>query len=164
MTDFCSFLTQLHFSAGCEDPIKRSRATLMRQQSRLEIIHATGVSRSGWGVSCLLCMNRVLEVSGCCLEISCQPRRQRRAEGGGDAERDGREQLRDEQLRSPEMFGPYFSREKQFGRCRGVEMDSTERRRNVFSDNETDAVSRSKIIPVQTKPSWPGARFRQGKC
>lgn len=45
------------------------------------------VSRSGWGASILLCMSRGLEVSGCCLNISCQPHRQpsrgRRRRGEG---------------------------------------------------------------------------------
>lgn len=76
-----------------------------------------------------------------------------RGEGGGDEERDGREQLRDEQLRSPEMFGPFPGGEKHFIRRRGIEMDSTKRRRDVFFNNETDAVSRSEIISVQTEPS-----------
>lgn len=76
-----------------------------------------------------------------------------RAEGGGDEERDGREQLRDVQLRSPEMFGPFPRREEQLDRRRGIEMDSSKRRGNVFSNDQTDAVPGSEIIPVQTEPS-----------
>lgn len=65
------------------------------------------VGRSGRGAGSLLYMNRGLQVSGCSLDISCQPHSQSRAEGGGDEERDGRQQLRYEQRRSPEMFGPF---------------------------------------------------------
>lgn len=65
------------------------------------------------------------------------------AKGGGDEERDGREQLRDERLRSPEMFGPFSGGEKHFVRCRSVQVDSTKRRGHVLFNNETDAVSRS---------------------
>lgn len=83
-----------------------------------------------------------------------------RAEGGGDEERDGREQLRDVQLRSPEMFGPFSGREEQLDRRRGIEMDSTKRRGNVFFNDQADAVPGSEIIPVQTEPSWPRARLR----
>lgn len=107
-------------------------------------------------LAALLCMNRGLQVSGCSSDISCQQRRQRAEPRRGRrrrGERDGREQLRDEQLRSPEMFGPFTGGEKHFSRRRGVEMDSTKRRRDVFFNNKTDAVSGSQIISVQTEPS-----------
>lgn len=64
--------------------------------------------------------------------------------------RDGREQLRDERLRTPEMSGPFPGGED---RCRGVEVDPAERRWDVFSNDETDAVSGSQVVPVQTEPS-----------
>lgn len=110
--------------------------------------------RSGCGASSsLLCMNRRLRGSKSVAAASLFPRKRRRresrVEGGGDQERDGREQLRGERLRSPEVHGP-FSREEQFGRC--IEMDSAKRRRDVFFNDEADAVPRSKIIPVQIKP------------
>lgn len=87
-----------------------------------------------------------------------------RDEGGGGEERDGREQLRDERLRSPQMFGPFFGGAKRFGWGRSIEMDSTKCRGDLLFNNETDAVSRPKIISLQTEPSWPRARLWQGKC
>lgn len=88
-----------------------------------------------------------------CFNISCQSDGHSRAEGGGDEERDGREQLRDVQLRSPEMFGPFPRRAEQLDRRRGIEMDSTQRRGDVFFNDQADAVPGSEIIPVQTEPS-----------
>ena len=81
------------------------------------------------------------------------PHRRSRGKGGGDEERDGREQLRGERLRSPEMFGPFPGGEEQRGRGRGIEVDSAERRGHVFFNDEADAVSGSQIVSVQTEPS-----------
>lgn len=82
-----------------------------------------------------------------------RPNTHSRGEGGGGEERDGREQFRDERLRLPEMFDPFSGGEKPFGRGRGIEMDTAKRRRNVLFNDKTDALSRSKIISVQTEPS-----------
>lgn len=51
------------------------------------------------------------------------------------------------------MFGPFPRREEQLDRRRGIEMDSTKRRGNVFFNDQADAVPGSEIIPVQTEPS-----------
>lgn len=114
-----------------------------------------GAGRRGRGASSALlcvCMNGGSGAPSQWLLLSSSPvsgadrRAEPRAEERG---RDGREQLRGERLRSPEVHGP-FAGEEQFGRC--IEMDPAKRRRDVFSNDEADAVPRSKIIPVQIKP------------
>lgn len=51
------------------------------------------------------------------------------------------------------MFGPFPGGEEQLDRRRGVEMDPSERRGDVFFNDPADAVSGPKIIPLQTEPS-----------
>lgn len=102
-----------------------------------------------------------LSKSGAAAQLFPRLRRSResRAEGGGEQARDGREQLRGEHLRPPEVHGP-SSGQKQFGRC--IQVDSAQRRRDVFPDDQADAVPGPEVVPVPAEPGGPGARLGQG--
>lgn len=114
---------------------------------------AERLGRSGRGAGGV---SRGAQVGDCSLDISRQTHRQHsRAEARAEEtrERDGGKYLRDERLPSPEMFGPFLGGQKRHSRGRSIEVDPTKRRGHIFFNHETDAVSRSQIISVQTEPS-----------
>lgn len=96
-----------------------------------------------------------------------EPRAEKRAEDGGTQRQ--RQQLRkhDKRLRRQrnrvsEVFdgdgGSSFPRRGEEPRL-VVQVDSPERRRDVFPDDPTDAVPRPQVVPVPPEPGGPRARF-----
>jgi len=114
--------------------------------------------------SSLLCMSGGLPSPAAAAQSSCAPPHSSCSSRAEDTQRDGREQPRDQRLRAPVVCDPSPGGEARLHRGRGVQVDPTQCRRDVFFNDETDAVSRPQIISVPTEPSGPRARLRQGTC